>query len=382
MYNDILIKIKDVPSYKILKRLNEQNINIIKIIYNKDETYLRVSYDDYQKIIKKVPYFEPKIIEYYGLLKIKDTLKNYYIIIISLILAFLIVIFSSFLIVDVIVVHENEELKELIIDDLYDYGIKKFTFQKKFKQITNIKNEIKNEHLDKIEWLEIRKSGMRYIVDVEARIINDIKKEKDYCHVIATKDGLIKRINVYDGEGIVSFNDYVKKGDILISGDVKLNDNVVSHSCASGDVYAESWYNVNVKVPLNYYENKLTGKKRNNYIINYNGIDYKIFNDRLKNYTSSKKKIFDLLGIKIYLEKDEEVKKNFHKYTEEEAITKGLFLAKEKILLKLKDDDIIIDEKILQKKLIDSTMDIDIFIITQEYIGQTIEAKEDEINDL
>ena len=234
----------------------------------------------------------------------------------------------------------------------------------------------------KIEWLEIRKSGMRYIVDVEARIINDIKKEKDYCHVIATKDGLIKRINVYDGEGIVSFNDYVKKGDILISGDVKLNDNVVSHSCASGDVYAEVWYTVNVKVPLKYYENKFTGKKRNNYIINFNGIDYKIFNDRLKNYESSKKKIFDLLGIKIYLEKDEEIEKKALKYTEKEALEKGLLLAKEKILLKLKKDDLIIDEKILQKKLIDSTMDIDIFIITQEYIGQIVEAKEDEINDL
>ena len=50
MYNDILIKIKDVPSYKILKRLNEKNFNIIKIIYNLDVSYLSVYADDYQKI--------------------------------------------------------------------------------------------------------------------------------------------------------------------------------------------------------------------------------------------------------------------------------------------------------------------------------------------
>lgn len=379
---DVLIKIEDISSYKLLKRLNEQNINIKKVIYGSNYTYLKVSYQDYQKITKKIPFFEPEIVEYYGLLNIKKVFNNYYIIIISMVLSFLIVFFSSNLIVDVIVIHENEDLKELIINDLYDYGIKKFTMQKSFKQITNIKKKIKNKHLDKIEWLEIRKSGMRYIVDIEERIINDTPKEKDYCHVIATKDGLIKRINVYDGEGVVSFNDYVKKGDILISGDVKLNDNVVSHSCASGDVYAEVWYTVNVKVPLKYYENKFTGKKRNNYIINFNGIDYKIFNDRLKDYESSKKKIFDLLGVKIYLEKDEEIEKKALKYTEKEALEKGLLLAKEKILLKLKKDDLIIDEKILQNRLIDSTMDIDIFIITQEYIGQTVEAKEDEINDL
>ena len=379
---DVLIKIEDVSSYKLLKRLNEQKINVKKIIYSSNTTYLKVSYQDYQKIVKKLPFFEPEIVEYYGLLNIKKTFKNYYIIIISMMLSFLIVFFSSNLIVDVMVIHENEDLKELIINDLYDYGIKKFTMQKSFKQITNIKKKIKNKHLDKIEWLEIRKSGMRYIVDIEERIINDTQKEKNYCHVIATKDGLIKRINVYDGEGVVSFNDYVKKGDILISGDVKLNDNVVSHSCASGDVYAEVWYTVNVKVPLKYYENKFTGKKRNNYIINFNGIDYKIFNDRLKDYESSKKKIFDLLGVKIYLEKDEEIEKKALKYTEKEALEKGLLLAKEKILLKLKRDDLIIDEKILQNRLIDSTMDIDIFIITQEYIGQTVEAKEDEMNDL
>ena len=382
MHDDVLVKIKDASSYKIIKRLNEQNINIKKIKYNKNDVYLKVSYQDFQKITKKIPFFEPEVVEYYGILKMKKTFKEYYIIIISMFLAFLIVIFSSYLIVDVVVIHENEDLRELIANDLYDYGIKKFAFQKSFKQITNIKKNIKNKHLDKIEWLEIRKSGMRYIVDVEERIIKDIKKEKDYCHVIAMKDGLIKKINVYDGEGVVSFNDYVKKGDILISGDVKLNDNVVSHNCASGEVYAEVWYTINVKVPLNYYENKFTGKKRNNYIINYNGIDYKIFNDRLKTYESSKKKIFDLLGIKIYLEKDEEVKKIRRKYTEEEAINKSLSLAKEKLILKLKKDDLIIDEKILQKRLIDSTMDIDIFIITEEYIGQTVEAKEDEINDL
>ena len=38
--------------------------------------------------------------------------------------------------------------------------------------------------------------------------------------------------------------------------------------------------------------------------------------------------------------------------------------------------------KILQKTLIDSTMNVDIFIIAEENIAKVVEMKEDEINDL
>ena len=382
MPNEVLIKINDVSQNSIIKKVNKLNINILKVYTIQHDVYLRTSFDDYQKIVSNLKLYDIELVEYYGLKKAKQLIKKNYIIMVSFILSILMVLFSSQLIVEVDVIHENEELKQMIIDDLEEYGIKKFSFRKGYNYLNKVKDNIKRKHLEQIEWLEISKSGMRYIINVEERIITRQVEEKEYCHIVAKKNGLIKTINVYDGEALVSINDYVKKGDILISGDVKRNEEIVSHNCAEGVIYAEVWYEINVVVPLHYYQEEYTGKVRKNILINYNGIDYKVFNDRLKYYQSKKQKIFDLLGIKIYVETDEEVKRTQKKYTEKEAIDKGLLLAKEKILLKLKPEEQIIDEKILQKRLIDSKMNIDIFIIVEESIGQQIEGKGDLVNDL
>ena len=59
---------------------------------------------------------------------------------------------------------------------------------------------------------------------------------------------------------------YVKKGDLIVSGDILLNENVVSTVCASAKVYAESWYTVNEKIPLKYTKEVVTNKKRNIWI--------------------------------------------------------------------------------------------------------------------
>ena len=59
------------------------------------------------------------------------------------------------------------------------------------------------------------------------------------------------------------------------------------------------------------------------------------------------------------------------------AINKALEIAREKVNLKLKNGDKVINEKVLQNSLIDSTMNIDIFIITEENIGSIVEVERD-----
>ncbi len=382
MQNSFLIKINNVSQNQIINKLSKIKISLLKIYTINNDVYIKIFHDDYQKVKKCLRLYDIEVINIYGPKKVNQLVKQYYVIIIGFLFALIIIFFSSHFIVDVDIIHENEDLKQLLFYDLEKYGVKKFSFKKNYFELTKIKKQIKNKHLDRIEWLEISTSGMRYIIRVEERIITKPEIEKEYCHVIAQKDGIIKSIQVYNGEGMVGINDYVRKGDILISGDVKRNDEVVSHNCADGKVYGEVWYQINVKVPLNYYEEVLTDKKRHNIVINYDGNDYKLFKDRLVLYQIDKKKIFDLLGIKIYLETDKEIKRKVAKYSSEEALNKGLQLSKEKIILKLKSDERIIDEKILQKTLIDSTMNMDIFIIVEEDIGQQIEEKGDVTDDL
>ena len=377
MNSFIILKIKDIPIKRMIQKFKEIDIDIINLEIVNNYIYVKIKYNDYYKVKKYLFYYDFKIVRYSGIKNVINTIKKYNIILLFLLFSILFVIVSSCVIVDIKVVHENKDLVKLLYNELENEGIHKFSFKKKFEDLENIASSIKKRNLDKIDWLEINRVGMTYVIRVEERIITSNNEKYDYCNIYAKKNGLIKSITVYKGEKKVNINDYVKKDDLLISGDISLNDLNVSKVCAMGNVYAEVWYDVKISVPLTYEKTIYTNKKRNNLIVNYNDVDYKIFNDRLNNYESEKIKIFDLLGIKIYLEKEREIQKVVECYSEDEASQKAVKLAKEKVLLSLDKEDKIIDEKILQKRINDSKIDLDIFIVAEEKIGYTIPDKEE-----
>lgn len=382
MNSYLYLKVEGYASQKIVRKLTSINVSIFDLQEKNSCVYVKILKDDYEKIEKYLKTIEFKKEKYIGPKYFQKTFMRYRMLFLAIIIGIFMVMIASNIIVDIDVIHEDEHLVELVTSELENYGVRKFNFRKGYKELQKIKSEIKNKHLDKIDWLEINKVGMKYVVRIEERIITNPEPKKEYCNLYATKDSLITKIKVFKGEAVVSINDYVKKGDLLVTGDIKLNEEVVENVCASGNVYAEVWYEVNIKVPYEYYDLEKTGKKRKNIIINYDGVDHQIFKDRIENYEEKRKIIFDLLGVKIYVKTEEEVIKKKMKYTEEESINKALELAKKKVSLKLKDTDKIISQKILQKRVIDSTMDIDIFIVAEEEITSQVEIRKEAENGL
>ena len=64
-----------------------------------------------------------------------------------------------------------------------------------------------------------------------------------------------------------------------------------------------------------------------------------------------------------------------------EAFNKGLKLVDEKIKLKLSSKEEILEKKVLKKVINDSTMVLDIFVVTKENIAKQISMKEVELDD-
>ena len=378
MNSYLYLKIKDYQKEKLILKLSQINIRIYDIYQKDDYIFFKVNIKDYEKINKYLNYLEIKKDRFLGINKIIYNLKKYKYSFLGILVSIIIIFIFSFIIVDIKIIHEDKDLVTIINYELENYGIKKFSFAKSYDELAKIKKAIKERHLDKIDWLEINKEGMHYIVRVEERIITNIKPKDNYCHIIAKKDGVIQSINIIKGEQKVLLNDYVKKGDIIISGDINLDSSSVNKTCASGKIYAEVWYEVNVNVPLVYYEKIKTGKKRNNIIINYKDIDYIIFKNRIENYESQKKIIFDALGIKISLRKDEEIIKKKKVYSEKEAIKLGISKAEEKINIMLEKKEYIKEEKVLQKQTNNSTINLDIFIVAVENIAEKVVLKEED----
>ena len=67
---------------------------------------------------------------------------------------------------------------------------------------------------------------MKYIIRCEERKIKKINKESGYRNIVAKKDAYITKIISTKGVNLVRSGEYVKKGDVLISGEIKLYEKI------------------------------------------------------------------------------------------------------------------------------------------------------------
>ena len=225
---------------------------------------------------------------------------------------------------------------------------------------------------DELEWLTIEKKGTKYIVTLEPRKINSNDKDDTIYNIIAKKDGIIKKMNVSSGDIVKNINDYVKKGDVIVSSNIMLYDNLKTKVSAKGNIYGEVWYKVHIEYPLNYYEEKETGKKKTIYNIKFMDryIGIKGFeNKKIEDIPIIKS---DIIPISINKQIQREIEIIDYKLGYTEALLKAHLEARKKIMDSLGENEYIIDEKDLKYEPKDSKIVLDIFYTVYESIGESI----------
>jgi len=361
---------------RILLKCFKNKISIYDTLEKNDNLYLKILETDYPKI-KKFWFVKIKKKDVTGLKKLKQKLWNKRIFLISVTLGIILLYLISHIMINIEVIHSKKEIRELISISLKERGIKKNSWKKSYQEIEKIKEEILNEYPEKLEWMEIEVQGMNYIVRVEERKINEEIKEKTSCHVVAKKDGIVKKMVYSKGEAIVKQNDSVKKGDILISGIIKKDEEEKNIVCATGKVYGEVWYQVTTSIPLTYEVSTRTNKKRWNLRFKNSYYDDFIFKSRLNSYEEEKHHLFSILGQEISFVTQYEVKKETKNLKEEEALEIGVKESLAKISETLEEKEEIIDKKVLKKEVNDSTMNVEIFVSVLESIGEVQEFKKE-----
>ena len=215
--NTITVKIRGKNIERFLKRLVSLKIDLLKIQKIKyNEILIRINKEDYKRLEEVKTIYEIEIIAVHVMNRIKSILfKNKYVIF-SLLFSVIILLCLCNTIFSVEVIHNNPELREIILKELKDNGIDRFHSKKNYQQLQKIKKSILNEYKDKIEWLEIEERGTKYIVRVEERIIT--KEDNSYMKrdIVAAKDAFLTKIMAEEGEIVVPRNSYVKKGDTII----------------------------------------------------------------------------------------------------------------------------------------------------------------------
>lgn len=365
----IWVKVSCNNKYRLINNMQLLNIKLYEIKYDNDIIYFKIDNNDLLKLNKYLSNYKFKKVSNTGINKVIDKIKEEKVFLIAIFIGLIVFIILNNMIYKVNIIHESKEIRELIQEELDSYGIKELSFKKSYDELNSIRQEILDKYPTKLDWMEFEVKGMIINVRVEERIITDTKKVNKYCNLVATKAGIINDIVMYDGEARVMLNDYVRKGDILISGEVTYNEEAKRYTCASGEVYATTWYTIDVSIPFEHIEYQETDKSRYNLVVENNGNKKDIFKSRLDNHSRDYHTILKIFSFQLYLAKDTEVKKNILKYSEEEAINMGIKKAEESILTKINDTDTIITKKVLKKVVNNSTMDIDVFIVTKELIS-------------
>ena len=371
MNNREILEVEGKNVERFLKRLNDNQINLYKIeVIHDSKVTILVDNKDLTKIeeLKTIYQINPKTS--IGVKRLLNLLKKNLFLIILIALNFIFINIISNYIFKIEIIDNDAKIKEFILNELNENGITELSLKKSYAEIENIKKKILNENKDSLEWLEIVPSGVKYIVKIEERIKNPSKEEIFPSNIVASKEGIVKKVIASNGQVVIANNTYVKKGDVLISGIIKVNEVEKNQVQAKGDVFAETWYKVTSEQSFHEHKDELTGNTKNGFRIQIFNKNYKLYKD----YTFSivKEKILLKNNIlPIYLCYDKVEEKNYKDIilSYEEALTLALEKARNKIEKNLSNEEKIISEKQLKVNLKDSKIIVDVLFTVYEKIS-------------
>lgn len=380
IHSKVSVSIVGKTPERFILKLNKKHINIYKISkISSEKLQIIINYTDFEKLLKLNTIYDIKIDNYLGMVKGKQQLFKYYHVLIIGILCIIFLYLLSHIIFSVEIVTNDEDMKKKLTRTLKNYEISNYKFQKSFEYIQKVKTSILEEYHDDIEWVEIEKVGTKYILRYEPRIVKEDEENHEFRHIVAKKNAVISKIYSSEGQILKDKYSYVKKGDIIISGYIYLNEEIQNTVSATGKVYGEVWYITKVTYPFNYYEEKKTGKTKDVYSVKFfnNSIDLfnlKPFNDKIVDEKILIKS--NILPIKLVKEHQEEVIIKSGMNVVEEVKLKAVELAYEKMKQNLNDDEYIINHKVLDSKIIDKGVEMQIFFSVCEDIGEYVKIEE------
>lgn len=296
-------------------------------------------------------------------------------------LFFIIILYFSNIIWSIDVIGTKNINKEIIYNSLKKYGLREGSIKSKLK-LKKIEIELLSE-IKELSIVNIKLQGTKARVEIVERTMPpDLIPLNKPTNIVALKDGIIIKVLPYIGQPIVQEGDYVKKGQILISGVITDKSNIPSKVVHSiGDIYAKTWYEVKEELDLNYKFEKRTGrlKKRVYYNIMGRKVCIKRASIDFPNYDKIEIKNVLKIGafntpIEILTECYYEKVFDSINLTKEEATELVVKKAEEEILKLLPSNPFILEKKI-EKDVIGTRAIARVLYILREDIGVLEEIK-------
>jgi len=226
---------------------------------------------------------------------------------------------------------------------------------------------------ENVSWININQRGSVAYVSVIDKISYEGQEEKEgYANIVASRDGIIEEISVESGYAVVKPGQTVKKGDLLISGVIPL-ENGGGFCYAKGVVLAR--YSDEISQIINKTVEASEEKERKllKYTVKIFDFSFKIF----KNYRKTEEKcdiikekqrisFFNLSPLPIFIEREYQAIYTEYQleYTKEEMVKLASERMRDALNVTLKDKNLL---KIrTEGKFLDGA-----YILTTEYVCES-----------
>ena len=228
-----------------------------------------------------------------------------------------------------------------------------------------------------ISWISINIVGSKAIIEINECTLPPKNIDSGApCNIIASKSGIIDHIEAYQGQNIVDIGDFVKKGQLLVSGileDTSLNNYIV-HSRAKAIARVEETHIFSH--PLKFQKTKYSTSSTNLYLEIFNheipvNFTKKIDSEIKHSYSTVYPKILDIsLPFKIKKQYNKTPSQVYFNISKDQA-KKNLLSYINNCESQMKNNNIkIISKQIIQDSLVENNYIIKIKYITLEDIAK------------
>lgn len=270
----------------------------------------------------------------------------------------------------------NPETEHHIRKELDKLGIKVGTFHFFNQDLEKLQREL-TDRVNNITWIGVELKGTTFHFQVVEK--NEPKKSKPPGpqHLVANKKAVIAEMFIEKGKPLVKVNQFVKKGQMLVSGMIGKEDEEQLVP-AKGEVWGKTWYQSEVEYPLTTHFEVFTGNEKIIHEIKIGSVEFPVWgfgNIAFQNRKIEKNNYpVRFLGRKLpisYVEKTVREKEGFEReLTKEEAVQAGILLAKNDLLKNIPDDAKIDKEIVLHEKVENGKVKLTVYFQVIENIAK------------
>lgn len=322
--------------------------------------------------------------------------------IVAAIVSMFIIMFLANIIWEVKIEGVSTEIEKKIHKQLTSYGIYPGASLWKLDDTAEIQHDLMHD-IPELLWIGVEKKGTALHFEAVEKKVAEEKRVSGPRNLVAKKSGIITKTYVANGEPIVQVNDFVEKGDVLVSGKISsYNDNPPEESEdddneeehekfkyieAEGEIRAKTWYEIDVTVPLEATYETLSGEQTKKHFLKFGSFQLPIWGFKNPEFDSlhyeHETKDFHIFKWQLpwqYVHSTihEKTFENITR-TKEEARKIGLKQAKQDLRLELGPDAQILTEKVLHETTENGKVKLIIYVTVDEDI--TKQEKISEPND-